>query len=55
MLILIGTMPAAYALNHTISPAETQSFIVVLSSRPAQILDRHIGQALPQSRILARK
>ncbi len=27
MLILIGTVPTAYALNHAVSPAEVQSFI----------------------------
>ena len=42
MLILIGTVPAAYALNHTISPAQTQDFIVA-SEQAAQILDRHIA------------
>ncbi len=42
MLILIGTVPAAYALNHTISPAQTQDFIVA-SEQAAQILDRYIG------------
>jgi PiT family inorganic phosphate transporter len=29
MLILIGTVPTAYALNKAVSPAETQSFIAV--------------------------
>jgi PiT family inorganic phosphate transporter len=42
MLILIGTVPAAYALNHTISPAQTQDFIVA-SEQAAQILNRYIG------------
>ena len=41
MLILIGTVPTAYALNHAISPAQTQDFIVA-SEQVAQILDRHI-------------
>ena len=27
MLILIGTVPTAYALNHAVSPAEVQDFI----------------------------
>jgi inorganic phosphate transporter, PiT family len=42
MLILIGTVPTAYALNHAISPSETQDFIVA-SEQVTQILDRHIG------------
>ncbi|HEY2409032.1 MAG TPA: inorganic phosphate transporter [Polyangiaceae bacterium] len=29
MLILIGTVPTAYALNHAVSPRETQDFIAV--------------------------
>lgn len=40
MLILIGTVPTAYALNHAVSPAEVQSFIVA-SEQVGQILDRH--------------
>jgi inorganic phosphate transporter, PiT family len=40
MLILIGTVPTAYALNHAISPSQTQDFIVA-SEQVAQILDRH--------------
>src|SRR6185503_20592406 len=42
MLILIGTVPTAYALNHAISPSEKQDFIVA-SEQVTQILDRHIG------------
>src|SRR5579862_3657298 len=41
MLILIGTVPTAYALNHAISPAQTQDFIAA-SEQVMQILDRHI-------------
>lgn len=40
-LILIGTVPTAYALNHAISPAEVQQFIVA-SAQAGQILDRHV-------------
>jgi len=40
MLILIGTMPTAYALNHAIGPAQIQDFIVA-SEQVASILDRH--------------
>jgi inorganic phosphate transporter, PiT family len=45
MLILIGTVPTAYALNHAISPSETQDFIVA-SEQVTQILDRHIGPSV---------
>ena len=41
MLILIGTVPTAYALNHAMSPSQTQDFIVA-SEQVMQILDRHI-------------
>jgi len=41
MLILIGTVPTAYALNHAISPAEMQSFIAA-SEQAGRILDRHV-------------
>ena len=41
MLILIGTVPTAYALNHAISPTQTQDFIAA-SEQVVQILDRHI-------------
>ncbi len=40
MLILIGTVPTAYALNHAISPAEIQSFIAA-SEQAGQILGKH--------------
>ncbi len=45
MLILIGTVPTAYALNHAVSPAEVQSFLVV-SEQVGQILDRHVDPAI---------
>ena len=41
MLILIGTVPTAYALNHAVSPAEMQAFIVA-SQQAGHILDRHV-------------
>ncbi|MGA8730958.1 MAG: inorganic phosphate transporter [Terracidiphilus sp.] len=41
MLILIGTVPTAYALNHTISPAQVQDFIAA-SEQAGRILDRHV-------------
>ena len=45
MLILIGTVPTAYALNHAVSPAEVQSFIAA-SEQAGQILDRHVNPAV---------
>ncbi len=44
MLILIGTVPTAYALNHAVSPAEVQSFIAA-SEQAGQILDQHVNPA----------
>ncbi|MGB7547014.1 MAG: inorganic phosphate transporter [Terracidiphilus sp.] len=41
MLILIGTVPTAYALNHTLGPTEIQSFIAA-SAQAGHILDRHV-------------
>jgi inorganic phosphate transporter, PiT family len=40
MLILIGTVPTAYALNHAISPAQAQAFIAA-SEQAGRILERH--------------
>ncbi|MDE3185941.1 MAG: inorganic phosphate transporter [Acidobacteriota bacterium] len=49
MLILIGTVPTAYALNHGIGPMEVQSFIAA-SEQAGGILDRHVEQkAVPGS------
>ena len=44
MLILIGTMPTAYALNHSLSPADVQSFLAS-SGQTAQILSQHADPA----------
>ena len=41
MLILIGTVPTAYALNHAVTPIEVQSFIAA-SQQAGQILDKHV-------------
>jgi inorganic phosphate transporter, PiT family len=41
MLILIGTVPTAYALNHAVSPREMQDFVAA-SERAGRILERHI-------------
>src|SRR5665213_3983155 len=48
MLILIGTVPAAYALNHTISPLQTQDFIAA-SQYAGQILDEHVDKTVVPS------
>ena len=42
MLILIGTVPTAYALNHAVSPAQVRDFIVA-SEHAGRILDRHVN------------
>jgi PiT family inorganic phosphate transporter len=44
MLILIGTVPTAYALNHAVSPMETQSFIAA-SEQAGRILEQHVDKA----------
>jgi len=51
MLILIGTVPTAYALNHAVSPAQMQTFIAA-SAEAGHILDQHIapGTADPDAR-----
>jgi PiT family inorganic phosphate transporter len=41
MLILIGTLPAAYALNHNITSGDVQSFMAA-SAQVESILERHI-------------
>jgi PiT family inorganic phosphate transporter len=43
MLILIGTVPTAYALNHAVSSHDTQSFIAA-SVQAGQVLDRHVDK-----------
>ena len=44
MLILIGTVPTAYALNHAVSPLEVQAFIAA-SEQAGYILDRHVDNS----------
>ncbi len=44
MLILIGTVPTAYALNHAVSPMEVQDYIAA-SEQAGHILDRHVDPA----------
>jgi PiT family inorganic phosphate transporter len=43
MLILIGTVPTAYALNHAVSSHDTQSFIAA-SEQAGAVLDRHVDK-----------
>jgi PiT family inorganic phosphate transporter len=53
MLILVGTVPTAYALNHTVSAAEMQTFAAV-STQVAGVLDNYktgtiqLSQAEPE-------
>jgi inorganic phosphate transporter, PiT family len=41
MLILIGTVPTTYALNHAVTPRQTQDFIAV-SQQAAHTLDKYV-------------
>jgi PiT family inorganic phosphate transporter len=41
MLILIGTVPTVYALNHAVTTSDIQQFIAA-SEQAGQILDRHV-------------
>ena len=43
MLILIGTVPTAYALNHAVTGNDIQSFIAA-SEQAGHILDRHVDK-----------
>jgi PiT family inorganic phosphate transporter len=42
MLILIGTVPTAYALNHAVTPQQSQDFIAV-SQQAASVLDHYVS------------
>ncbi|MGP8174589.1 MAG: inorganic phosphate transporter [Terracidiphilus sp.] len=44
MLILIGTVPTAYALNHAVTAHDIQEFIAA-SEQAGRILDRHVDKA----------
>ena len=44
MLILIGTVPTAYALNHAVTAQDIQDFIAA-SERAGHILDRHVDNS----------
>src|SRR5262249_40356604 len=41
MLILVGTVPTAYALNHAVTKKQSEDFIAV-SQQAAGILNRHV-------------
>jgi len=41
MLILIGTVPTAYALNHAITPQESASFVAI-SQQAENVLDKYV-------------
>jgi PiT family inorganic phosphate transporter len=43
MLILIGTVPTAYALNHAVTPGGIQDFIAA-SEKAGHILDQHVDK-----------
>jgi PiT family inorganic phosphate transporter len=43
MLILIGTVPTAYALNHAVTGADIQKFIAA-SEQAGHVLDQHIDK-----------
>jgi len=43
MLILIGTVPTAYALNHAVSPSQVQDFIAA-SEQAGHVLDNHVDK-----------
>jgi PiT family inorganic phosphate transporter len=43
MLILIGTVPTAYALNHAVTAQDMQEFIAA-SEQAGHILDRHVDR-----------
>ena len=44
MLILIGTVPTAYALNHAVSTHDIQDFIAA-SEQAVSIIDRHVDKS----------
>jgi len=44
MLILIGTVPTTYALNHAVTPRESQDFVAV-SRQAADSLDKYVTPA----------
>jgi PiT family inorganic phosphate transporter len=41
MLILVGTVPTAYALNHAVTPAQTADFVAV-SQQAVQVVNKYV-------------
>jgi len=54
MLILIGTVPTAYALNHAVSTQDVQDFIAA-SEQAGHILDQHVTRMAFWAPMPARK
>ncbi|HTH59053.1 MAG TPA: inorganic phosphate transporter [Paraburkholderia sp.] len=50
MLILIGTVPTAYALNRAVTPEETQTFLAV-SQQAARALDGYTNGVAPPANV----
>jgi PiT family inorganic phosphate transporter len=48
MLILIGVVPTAYALNKAVTPAETETFVAV-ARHASTVLTRYTGGASPSA------
>jgi PiT family inorganic phosphate transporter len=44
MLILVGTVPTAYALNHAITPAQTADFVAV-SQQTVDVVNKYVNAA----------
>jgi PiT family inorganic phosphate transporter len=44
MLILVGTVPTAYALNHAVTPKETADFVAV-SNQTEQVISKYVKQS----------
>src|SRR3984957_15199314 len=42
MLILVGTVPLAYALNHAVTPQQTHEFVIV-STQTADVLSHYVS------------
>jgi PiT family inorganic phosphate transporter len=42
MLILVGTVPTAYALNHAVTPAQTADFLAV-STQTSQVIGKYVN------------
>ena len=51
MLILIGTVPTAYALNKAVTPAETQTFVAVANRQPRRSGSTRTALHRPRTRV----